>query len=145
RKTYDEELFRKPSAVHEDKVQPPVAATETVVPAGEDQKLPDWQTKPPPLRQPREATWPAPLDVLNQEAAEDFVVPGFGTVDTAPDSPWPAESTAPSTADELLANFSRRRLRSKRALYYQVARIRQLYWAWEQAGKHLSRPGRLVS
>jgi hypothetical protein len=123
----------------------PNGASESTAPFALDLKFFDWQTMPPPPRQPAEEPLP-PLDAGSKETTENAVWPGLGTVDTIPDSPplGMPESAAPPTHEELVAKLSRRRLRSKGALYYQIARTRQLLWAWEQVGKYLNRPTRLV-
>jgi hypothetical protein len=123
----------------------PNGASEPSAPFALDLKFFDWQTTPPPLRQPADGPLP-PLDAESKETTENAVLPGLGLVDTIPDSPplGMPESEAPPTPEAVLAKLSRRRMRSKGALYYQIARTRQLLWAWEQVGKYLNRPTRLV-
>lgn len=121
--------------------------SETVEPPFEEARFFDWQTAPPPLRQLPNLSSPPSSEFMSKETAENLVLPEFGAGDTFPDvSPAPpAESRVQAAEEDLLAQFSRLELRSKGALYYQIARTRQLLWAWEQAGKYLSRPTRLVS
>jgi hypothetical protein len=130
---------------------PAVSSNGPVPPAtaegpADDQRFFDWQTEPPPQRQPQISPLPPSLEFMNTDTAENFALPGLGAGDTFPDvPPVPAlDSGAKATQEDLLRKFSRLGLRSKGALYYQIARTRQLLWAWEQVGKYLSRPSRLV-
>jgi hypothetical protein len=123
-------------------IQPPHALSwQTLVPLAEDWQVFDWQTAPPPPR------LPVPLDAASKETAENSALPARGAPDTLPDtSTLPsADSGTQTSTDELLAIYARRGPRSKSALYCEIARTRQLLWAWEQVGKYLSRPRRYVS
>jgi len=125
---------------------PEVALPETVAPLPEEPRFIDWQSAPPPLRQPTNLSSQPSSEVMSKDTAENLELPEFGAADTFHDVPPvpPLESELPPVEDDLLAKFSRLELKSKGALYYQIARTRQLLWAWEQAGKYLSRPTRLV-
>src|SRR5216683_599451 len=116
-------------------------------PSTEEQRFIDWQTEPPPHRQPLSLPLPPLPEFLSKDTADNFTLPGLGAADTFPDvsAVAPLESGAPPIEHDLPGKFSRLGLRSKGALYYQIARTRQLLWAWEQVGKYLSRPARLVS
>jgi hypothetical protein len=87
------------------------------------------------------------LDAASKETIENSVLPSPGAQDTITDAPpVPAVYSAVQlSSEEYLANYSRRGPRSKGALYYEIARTRQLLWSWEQVGKYLSRPRRYVS
>jgi hypothetical protein len=123
------------------------ASREAVARFPEEHTLSDWQSTPPPPRQPRELPRSASSEPMNQEVAESFIFPGLGgggtTIDTS--SIPSSETTNPALGEHLRAAFSRRGLRSKAGLYYQVTRTRQLLWTWEQLGKYLSRPTRFVN
>jgi hypothetical protein len=132
------------------------AATETSAAPAAGPTFSDWQTAPPPLRQLPDISWPASLEAMGKDTVDNLVLPGPKAADTAtnaaPAFPTEADSDskgvlreAPQPRDGLPTSFSRRGLGSKRALYYQIARTRQLLWAWEQVGKYLNRPTRLVS
>jgi hypothetical protein len=129
---------------------------EAALPPTAGQTFSDWQTAPPPLRLLRDLSWPASLEAMSKETVDNLALPGLKGQDTATDAPavFPPEGgTDPSSVslagsalgEELLGKFSRRGLRSRRVLYYQIARTRQLLCAWEQVGKYLNRPTRLVS
>jgi hypothetical protein len=149
RKAYDQELFSAQAGLENQPAKAPQTTTvEAERPPAVDQKLSDWQTSPPPLRQPHEVSWPASLEAMSKETLDNLVLPGLKAPDTATDTPpVPPPEVASDRKDVLpeLTGFSRRGLGSKRALYYQIARTRQLLWAWEQVGKYLNRPARLVS
>jgi hypothetical protein len=120
---------------------------QALAPIAEDLRFFDWQTAPPPLRLPANEFGPAPLGPGSKETTENSTFPSPGARDTLTDAPAmsSAESGVLPSREEILANYSRQGLRSRGALYYHIARTRQLLWAWEQVGKYLGRPGRLVS
>lgn len=96
----------------------------------------DWQVAPPPPRtRPGEDTEDVPAAVT--ETAADLPImpaaaPAAEEVPIAVPAPEPAEP--PSSLPVSL----RKGLGTKRALYYRVARTRQLLWAWEHVGKYLA-------
>jgi hypothetical protein len=139
----------------------------------EPQTLSDWQTAPPPQRATSEmADWqtapPPPrtaIEVLAGQAAppvpdlpSEAPVPGApadpvlaaeGSDSPPTDAPAvaaaPAEPVAPAPEPIDLSAASRRGLGTRRALFYRVLQIRQLLWAWDQAGKYVNRPTRPVN
>jgi hypothetical protein len=138
--------------------KPPQTVTrEADTPPAGGATVSDWQTAPPPLRhQPRDISWPAALEVMSKETLDNLALLGPRMADTATDAPPVdprqgasdtngVQAGAPEPGEQLLPSFSRRGLGSKRALFYQITRTRQLLWAWEQVGKYLNRPTRLVS
>jgi hypothetical protein len=159
KKAYDRELLSDQSASESISQAPTQTVTSAPASDGSDQRFSDWLTSPPPLRQPRDASPLGPLEGTSKETVENLILPGSDAGDTATDAA-PVSSLAPSSPteggegsvrrtpraeEEFLAKLSRRGLGSKAALYYQIARARQLLWAWEQVGKYLSRPTRFVS
>lgn len=99
----------------------------------------DWTKAPPPQRLP---TVPPPQPEPPADA--NGVPTGTPTLATAA----PTGPPAPPDPIELEARTSaqaRRGLGTKRALYYRVARTRQLLWAWERAGRYLSRSTRRLA
>ncbi|HLJ96916.1 MAG TPA: hypothetical protein VKU02_27380 [Gemmataceae bacterium] len=160
---YDRQLFGKhaveeqpaPPAVTVAANEPAPASVSTVSPVGskgapptpEELKVFDWQTEPPPPRGLQPFTLPPSLEIMSKETVSNLILPIPGPGDTFPEVPPvpPLESEAPSAEEELRGRFSRLKLRSKGALYFEIARTRQLLWAWEQTGAYLSRPTRLVS
>jgi hypothetical protein len=65
---------------------------------------------------------------------------------TAGQLPPPTAAVTDSAITAILASpEARRGLYSRRALYQRVIRTRRLLWAWQQVGKYLGKPNRLVT
>jgi hypothetical protein len=113
--------------------------------AADAQLLVKWVTAPLPPFTPTETTAPAPLRPSSGPGSEPAAPPEpdasnttAGSSETpAPDNTTPEAARSPTRA--------RRGLGTKRALYYRIARTRQLLWAWKLAGKYLNHPTRLVN
>jgi len=69
--------------------------------------------------------------------------PSESTPDVLASSSEETEQEEPLVATADHSDVSRRGLGTKRALYYRIARTRQLLGAWEQTGKYLNPPRRL--
>ena len=111
----------------------------------EGQTLVDWQTAPPPprIRPDKDTTEIADAD--DDTVPEATAWPSAAEVDDT-SSPSPTVEPVDSVAEAArLSGASRRGLGTRRALYYRIARTRQLLWAWEQAGIYLNRPTRPVN
>ncbi len=117
----------------------PAPATEP-----EPQQMVDWETAPPPARlraeasPPREPDEPAPSTPGTTATAETGAAP------TEVAAALPSVRIEPAATPPRHAP-TRRGLGTKRALYYRISRTRQLFWAWEQAGKYLNSPTRLLT
>jgi hypothetical protein len=114
--------------------QPPASSEQS-------QTVANWETAPPPARI-RPPTDPAP------GAQTDTVVDGTPLIDPtstgADGEPQAAGAGEPTTENKREPAWLRRGLGTKRALYARIARTRQLLWAWQQAGKYMNRPTRLL-
>jgi hypothetical protein len=95
----------------------------------------DWQAEPPP---PRARLESGPAEEENPTVESESVAEE--TLFASREEPEPSE---PGARQPPISEVSRRGLGTKRALYYRIARTRQLIWAWEQAGKYLNPPRRL--
>jgi hypothetical protein len=92
-----------------------------------------WQLPPPP----------AP-SVTPAVSSEVNGVPPVAAVVVSP--PTPPRPPPVDPLVEAAHSFpARRGLGTKRALYYRIARTRQLLWAWEGAGKYLRQPERRLT
>jgi hypothetical protein len=114
------------------------AAAQPAAPGGP--RLVDWASTPPPPRlEPEPGTSSDPVS-----AADGTATVGKSSAETAVEHTLlPAElSPLPQETPPLGA---RRGLGTKRVLYYRVSRTRQLLWAWEQAGRYLNHPSRLLT
>lgn len=116
------------------------AAAQPAAPAAGAPALVDWASAPPPPRlQPEPGTRGDPA-----AAGDGTATVRESTVETAVEhSPLPAEPSPP--AEEAAPLGARRGLGTKRALYYRISRTRQLLWSWEQAGRYLHHPTRLLT
>jgi hypothetical protein len=106
----------------------------------------DWTVAPPPPRLPAP---PEPPMVSPQAPADINGVPPMTTAEAAANSAPAPPVPAPAPVDPLVeaahSSSARRGLGTKRALYYRIARTRQLIWAWEGAGKYLRQPARRLT
>ena len=125
--------------------------------AGIEPREANWRTSPPAAQIPRPASFtPAyvPPFVHLTQANEELIEtvkhgtphgsaePPQGAVDS-PENALPAGGGPFLPAPPVVPSG---RLRDKRALFARITRLRQLLWAWEQAGKFLkSDPPRIVN
>lgn len=101
----------------------------------------DWASAPPPPRatgvKDEEETRPGPPPGENGRLAPEGGQPGA------------SEATAMAPADPLVevaqSAPARRGLGTKRALYYRIARTRELLRAWEMAGRYVGQPYRRLT
>jgi hypothetical protein len=100
----------------------------------------DWETAPPPRRD--QDTITASLSDTATDVRPALELPV--------DLPHAKTAQAASAVDPAieaarLSQAARRGLATKRALYYRIARTRQLIWAWERVGKYLNEPNRTLT
>lgn len=105
----------------------------SATPAGTAQL--DWSTSPPASRQAVNGVAEAPTEPL---------IDGDGP-GKAPSEVAAPPAIDPTTEAAQASPAARRGLGTKRALYYRIARTRELLWAWEQAGKYLANPKRRLT
>ncbi|HEV3263837.1 MAG TPA: hypothetical protein VG013_43780 [Gemmataceae bacterium] len=105
----------------------------------------DWsQAPPPPPRLPPAPLPPAePLPVVN--GASEAPVPPAAVSPPPVPQPAPPEPVDPTVQAAQRSLSARRGLGTKRALYYRIARTRQLLRAWDQSGKYLNHPTRRLT
>jgi hypothetical protein len=118
---------------------PPAPAT--TAPA--EQKPYDWQLLPPP-----QGVVVAPTPGATEETFTTTASAGTEVQPVPPGILPPAP--APEPLDPLVESArssppARKGLATKRALYYRIARTRQLLDAWDRAGKYLSTPERTLT
>jgi hypothetical protein len=111
------------------------SATPAEPPAAPAQQQADWRTEPPPQQVPVAVPPPAEAPV-----ADGLPPPAEEDADGPAPPAEPPEPVDPVVEAAQRSLEARRGLGTKRALYYRIARTRQLLWAWEQAGKYLSKP-----
>jgi hypothetical protein len=105
------------------------------------QTLVDWQAEPPPQRGRSDPGLAEPTNRPSEDETPSEPLDAAGAVAAAPERE--AQSIALPTNGAPSSDAARRGLGTKRALYYRIARTRQLLWAWEQTGKYLNPPRRL--
>lgn len=114
------------------------AATEALIPPTGPKPL-DWSSAPPPARSAAEQD--TVIDTLN--AATDvnpaLLFPAPAVIAAPPAAPGSTQ-VDPIEEAARLSDAARRGLTTKRALYYRIARTRQLLWAWQQLSRFLSDP-----
>jgi len=103
----------------------------------------DWAQAPPPP--PRIPPTPAAEPSPAVNGAPEAPVPAAAVSPPPPPKPPPPEPVDPTVEAAQRSLPARRGLGTKRALYYRVARTRQLLRAWEQAGKYLNHPTRRLT
>jgi hypothetical protein len=103
--------------------------------------LVDWQMEPPPRRLRTEAAVEEPAPSSPETEAISEPNESAPDVLTSPRDTFNQDESV--AARDAHSEASRRGLGTKRALYYRIARTRQLLWAWEQTGKYLNPPRRL--
>jgi hypothetical protein len=113
------------------------------VPVAPAPTITDWEVEPPPQRR-RSEPETVPVPANSPEATQEIpTLPEHAAVEVPAAFSSPAPERAKRTHEMArLSDASRRGLGTKRALYYRIARARQLLWAWEQAGTYLSNPKR---
>jgi hypothetical protein len=98
----------------------------------------NWITAPPPQRSPMEVAPAVPAHAVEDRNGQVDAKP-------SPQAP-PADKSAPPPPDPLTkiatSALARQGLGTKRAMYQRLARTRELYRAWNAAGKYLGHPER---
>lgn len=125
--------------------QAPAIPVAPALPVAEAQTQLNWQTSPPP---PRSRSEQETITALDNLAATDDNTPALppeparnGVPIAAAASPHVPPADAASEAARW-SSSARRGLGTKRALYYRIAKTRQLLWAWDRVGKYLNEPKR---
>jgi hypothetical protein len=112
---------------------------------------PSWETSAPPVRLPEPAE-EAPVDAPEAGPAPENALPSTDSPDAKTDlhaaiAPFATQPESPDLqAGPAAAGLPSGRLRNRRALYARITKLRQLLWAWEQAGEFLKQePTRVVN
>lgn len=109
----------------------------------------DWRTAPPPpIREPDTTTVaeepPPPTHPPDTSSAVADAAPADASAPSAPQESSPP-ALDPRMQAARTAPSARRGLGTKRALYYRIARTRQLIRAWVQIGKAVAQPKRRLT